>query len=513
MRKIIILSFITSAFLANVSAQLVIKSSGEAKMETNSQNYKLTVEGDTYVIGNILLGSTSKFLGTTNSDASVIFRVNNALAGTTGSSSKTNVSFGYQAFNNALGVANVAVGIQSLYSTETGGDNNTATGYRVLYSNTNGKNNTANGRQSLYSNKGGSYNTANGAYALYFNEEGNYNTASGVSALYSNKNGNYNTANGYQSLNKNTTGIYNTANGAWSLTYNEEGNYNTANGVWALQQTTSNSNTANGYQALMKNTTGCHNTASGRQALYLNIAGNNNTANGFFALYSNKRGHYNTVIGYCADVGDTCLYNATAIGYNAVVDSSYHVRIGNNFVKKIGGYVSWTTYPSDGRAKKNIRSNVPGLNFINRLQPVTYNLNLDVIDELQRSDDPRINHFRDSVSMARTPEEKEIEAKARANKENQVYSGFIAQDVEEAARSIGYDFSGVDAVGNGKGIYGIRYAEFVVPLAKAVQELSEQNNAKDAAIASLQEQVNELKGLVNRLLGKDSDSGTLGSEK
>jgi prefoldin subunit 5 len=48
-------------------------------------------------------------------------------------------------------------------------------------------------------------------------------------------------------------------------------------------------------------------------------------------------------------------------------------------------------------------------------------------------------------------------------------------------------------------IYGLRYAEFVVPLVKAVQELSEQNEAKDAAIASLQAQVNELTHVVNEL--------------
>jgi uncharacterized protein YceH (UPF0502 family) len=121
----------------------------------------------------------------------------------------------------------------------------------------------------------------------------------------------------------------------------------------------------------------------------------------------------------------------------------------------------------------------------------------------------------DSIRRERSPEEKAIEAKAKANKEKQVYSGFIAQDVEKAARSVGYDFSGVDAPENDRNPYGLRYSEFVVPLVKAVQELSEQAEAKakeeaeakskqDAVIASLQKQVNELSDLVNQLLGKET---------
>jgi hypothetical protein len=50
------------------------------------------------------------------------------------------------------------------------------------------------------------------------------------------------------------------------------------------------------------------------------------------------------------------------------------------------------------------------------------------------------------------------------------------------------------------GMYGLRYAEFVVPLVKAVQELSEQNER-------LQAQLNELTELVLR--GKELESSTL----
>jgi hypothetical protein len=90
--------------------------------------------------------------------------------------------------------------------------------------------------------------------------------------------------------------------------------------------------------------------------------------------------------------------------------------------------------------------------------------------------------------------------KAKEAKEKVIQTGFIAQDVEKIAQSIGYDFSGVDV--DETGIYGLRYAEFVVPLVKAVQELSEQNER-------LQAQVNELTGLV--LQEKELESGALRS--
>ncbi len=318
----------------------------------------------------------------------------------------------------------------------------------------------------------GNYNVSFG-YGSLSNPTGARNTANGSYALYANTGGNANTANGYYALYSNTTGTENTANGYYALSSNTDGFVNTANGSYALYS----------------NTTGVVNTANGSYALYSNTTGVANTANGSYALYSNTTGANNTAIGYNADVSANNLSNATAIGNGAKATASNQVRIGNSSVTSIGGYRAWTNI-SDGRAKKNIKADVPGLNFINSLQPVTYNLDPDAIDELLKSDDPKINHLKDSLHMARSSEEKEFEAKARAAKEKQVQTGFVAQDVEKIAKSIGYDFSGVDV--DEKGIYGLRYAEFVVPLVKAVQELSEKNDAKDAAIATLQEQVNEL---------------------
>ena len=66
----------------------------------------------------------------------------------------------------------------------------------------------------------------------------------------------------------------------------------------------------------------------------------------------------------------------------------------------------------------------------------------------------------------------------------------IAQEVEQAASEIGYIFSGVDKPENENSLYGLRYAEFVVPLVKAVQELSSTNKELTARIEKLESLLN-----------------------
>ena len=46
----------------------------------------------------------------------------------------------------------------------------------------------------------------------------------------------------------------------------------------------------------------------------------------------------------------------------------------------------------------------------------------------------------------------------------------MAQEVEAAASEAGFNFSGVVRPQNEHDTYGLRYAEFTVPLVKAVQE-------------------------------------------
>ncbi|KAF2338082.1 tail fiber domain-containing protein, partial [Flavobacterium ginsenosidimutans] len=126
----------------------------------------------------------------------------------------------------------------------------------------------------------------------------------------------------------------------------------------------------------------------------------------------------------------------------------------------------WSNY-SDSRLKKDIATSTYGLNFINKLRPVTYKMKTGTT-ELQ--------------------------------------SGFIAQEVETTANSIGYQFSGIVKPQNDSDYYSLRYSEFVVPLVKAVQEqqkliedqqtqISEQQKllgAKDAKILEIENRLLKL---------------------
>jgi len=482
--KKIIFALIAFAFLQNVSAQLKVNASGLIGIGTENPEYKLDVSGDVRVTGDIYLGSQATLLGT-NSNVPIKFKVDNVLAGSTGSASNANVSFGYQALTTLAGSGNVAIGAGALYFST--GNANTANGYQALYSNTIGGNNTANGYQAMFSNTTGYNNTASGVQALFSNTTGICNTASGYQALYKNTDGQFNIANGFQTLYNNTTGSYNIAGGHYALYNNTTGNNNTAYGnATLINNTTGSGNTAFGVSALFSNTTGENNAANGIGALINNSTGHYNTASGFYSLANNTTGSYNTAIGCWASVNSNDLTNATALGSYAFATASNQVRIGNSYVTSIGGFAAWSNF-SDGRAKRNIRQNVPGLAFINRLQPVTYNLDLDAVDELMKIDRT------DSLSRSMPQYLQDINNRAREAKQKQVQTGFVAQDVEAVAKSIGFEFSGLDV--DESGIYGLRYAEFVVPLVKAVQELSEQNE-------KLQKQVDELTGLVNQLLGK-----------
>ena len=89
--------------------------------------------------------------------------------------------------------------------------------------------------------------------------------------------------------------------------------------------------------------------------------------------------------------------------------------------------------------------------------------------------------------------------KAEQMKESELQSGFIAQEVEQAAKDVGYDFHGVDAPKNVQDHYGLRYAEFVVPMVKAMQEqqaiIEEQSKKINQLEARMQQMMQQLQKL------------------
>ena len=346
-----------------------------------------------------------------------------------------NSAFGFNALNNTgTGVANTAIGWGSMFSNSTG-DRNTACGQESLYNNTIGYKNTALGHESLFSNLGGIYNTATGWASLYSNKDGDNNTATGIIALYNNQNGSHNTATGMGALRFNIDGYYNTA-------------------------------------------TGCH-------ALDSNTTGYHNVADGMYSLWTNTTGRENGGFGYNTDVSAKNLYNATALGNGAVVNSNDKIRFGNAAVTVVEGPVAYTF--SEGRFKSDISENdVKGLEFINKLRPVVYNLETKKITEFwtkNMSAEAKKRHLDNNFEPSTAIRQ----------------SGFIAQEVEKAAKEAGYNFNGVHTPTNENDNYSISYSQFVVPLVKGMQE-------QQAMIEQLTKQIEELK----RNQGSSNDSKATG---
>ena len=304
---------------------------------------------------------------------------------------------------------------------------------------------------------GGMANTALGNRALYNNSTGDRNTAVGDYSLWLLDPGSDNVAVGYNSLTNFEAGDANTAIGSNALAGLQLGANNIAVGANAMSRTSGGLGTS-------------QNIALGTDALTIHQFGDFNIAIGYTSLSSSFAGSNNTAVGTAANVNDSFnISNSTALGNEALLTASNQVRVGNGSIESIGGYKNWTKI-SDGRVKMNIKDNVPGLTFINKLKPVTYNLNLDVADKITNR--PAIKDKKGKM-IAQTKEQ----IAARKSAEKVLETGFIAQDVEKAAKELNYDFSGVDAAQSNKDLYGLRYADFVVPLVKAVQELSAQNEA------------------------------------
>ena len=85
-----------------------------------------------------------------------------------------------------------------------------------------------------------------------------------------------------------------------------------------------------------------------------NTTGNNNTAFGHGALNLSSTGSFNTAIGAFADVSIGNLTNATAIGFDATVNASNKIRLGNADVTVIEGQVGFTAV-SDKTKKENFQ--------------------------------------------------------------------------------------------------------------------------------------------------------------
>jgi hypothetical protein len=385
-----------------------------------------------------------------------------------------NTAVGINAQQGYLHGSQTAIGANALKADSTG-ECNSAIGAFSLQSHPYSYDNSSFGYMSLSGSTHGSGNSAFGSHASEnaFNASFSDNNAAGYNALKSNSDGDWECALGAFAMQNTTGGHANTAIGAYSL----------------FSNITGMSNTAIGEKSMYFNTTGELNMAEGYQSLFSNTTGSKNTALGYQALANNSTGSFNTAVGNDAGPSLDWLNNTSAFGSQAWVTVSNSVVLGNSAVSWIGGQVNYSS-PSDKRFKKNVKKNVPGLSFILRLNPVTYTWDIQKLNRYRGIPDSLNNNS--------------IMREAIARQESVVYTGFLAQQVEEAATMEGFDFSGLTRPANGQTPYSLSYASFTVPLVGAEQELSRKNTRQKKQLMEIQSErrilENELGKLRNELI-------------
>jgi len=146
--------------------------------------------------------------------------------------------------------------------------------------------------------------------------------------------------------------------------------------------------------------------------------------------------------------------NQIVIGFGVSGTGDNQIALGNTSISAIKAQVTSITGYSDIRIKKDIRDTDLGLAFINELRPVKYRLK-------NPADYP--------VSLLeqrfKTGEE------SRPKDDETVYDGLIAQEVKASLDNMRLEWSGWSK-NESDGKEGIQYGALVVPLIKAVQELS-----------------------------------------
>ena len=416
----------------------------------SSAGYAITIGTDNVAIGrsagtaiteglyNVAIGSYALDAITTQSNmVAVGYQAGTALNDTGANGS---VLIGLQAGKSQTTAVSTFIGCRAGAEADAATTNavdNTYVGYESGRYLDDGTNNTALGHQAMRSADADGQNANN-------------NSAVGYQALYSVTDGDNNVGIGSSSLREVTTVIHNVAIGSSALDAVTTTTRNVAVGSGAGGATTGTGNVFIGnFAGSSANVDNA--VIIGRDAGE-NLTGSGTVAIGYQAGNLLTSGADNTIIGYDADVDANdrggCIIIGKGLSLNTASDNV--VEIGNNTNSMTydldGGDITVT---SDVRTKKNIQDTKLGLEFINRLRPITY----------------------ETKPSSEYP--KEFGIKEPSNKSsNKTWDGLIAQEVKAVMDDMDVGFSGWEEGINTK--QRLAYGKFVMPLIKSVQELSEQ---------------------------------------
>ena len=437
----------TSNYIAGVNAGDAIQAGGNYNVTVGDEAGTAITTGD----NNVLLGYA---------------------AGDAITTSGNHVAIGSNALSTVTTVGSLTAVGDSALKVNAGGYGNTAIGANALTANTSGNNNTTLGQNAGVAVTSGSGNTFVGQGAGDGTDDGVNNVAVGIGALSANAVGE-NVAIGNSSLAV-CTASNNTAVGASSGKAVTSGSQNVFVGNDAGLAVIGGANhVAVGYRALRASTSANGNTAVGRDA-GLVVTGGGNTFIGDAAGDSTTTGSNNICIGSSTDTAAVDNSNAIVIGVGITTNSNDFTfgKASNEVTNDFDADASFSR-SSDERLKKNITNQKLGLDFINDLRTVKYNWKPS--NELDASD-PELAHLRREDEDGNIINDMNTSA---------VMHNFIAQEVRASL-----DKAGVPDFGGWKldkyGVQQVSREMFVIPLVKAVQELSEKNDALEARLAALE---------------------------
>ena len=264
---------------------------------------------------------------------------------------------------------------------------------------------------------------------------------------------------GYNAMGGLTTGQGNVGIGYSAGSQIGAWHYNTFVGYQAGRQISQASNTALGYQALeggAASTAAANNTAIGYNTLTVITTGDGNVALGSEAGDTITTGSNNTYLGYKADasavgVDDEIVLKAGVDALAGAGTETIRIGVDSDYITNDFGENNTWTHSSDRRIKKDINDSELGLSFVNDLRPVTYK-------KKAPSEYPQeFDQYNAEKTERKNP--------------NKIHYGFIAQEVKESMDKAGHPNFPVWKE-NSDGMQELGETELIVPLIKAVQELS-----------------------------------------
>ena len=320
------------------------------------------------------------------------------------------------------------------------------------------------------------------------------NTAVGASAIAATATATRSTAIGFEALKALTSGDPNTAVGAYALNKNTTGAANVGVGAYALEDnTTGSSNSALGNEALANNTTGSSCVAVGASALLSNTTAINNTAVGYQAGYSQTTTGYGTFLGQTAGYATTGISN-TFVGQQAgalitsgaknTIIGRYDGNQGSLDIRTASNYIVL----SDGDGNPNLYLDNNKDLFVPKVYVSTTasaaNVFVTSAGQIIRSN-PSSARFKENITdWSGNGLEEILKLKPRtftykASHYSQPERSFLGLIAEEVATVSSYlvDYENEDGTGQ---IENVRYANIVVPLVKAIQELKAEFDAYKA---------------------------------